>query len=429
MLSSHAKERLELVAGVALVMLCRLVLRLRLRRRPDGWRRAAGLVLRGEAATFVLSAFDLDVWSDERTHSKASIETSQSHLARRLGEFLAKEPDIRFNIRRGADEDRVEACRGPSYTLGFEPWVEGPGRFVRPDNWRGDDRRQNGNGGSGEALLNFVCRVDRDGHADVWVRIDHLGADGVPIQEVMTRLETAWGMARDVLYPTPQEFAPHSFPRPCSGRRDLVELQAFVDFAPLLAWRNRENARLPESMTVAAALLWRLASHPAFAGLHMGTTVELHADGGRRRGVGVIVVRPEAYFDRPDGVARYVRDFNRSMNLTRRRASAGCRILDAAALIPARPATALLRHGLEQGTSAFGSLGLTMLKDAKVFGAPIADVGHVDGFIAVGRLTLPTRDGGSVGCVTIKGPAERIVEYPGLLRHIMRQPAQTQSPP
>ena len=53
-----------------------------------------------------------------------------------------------------------------------------------------------------------------------------------------------------------------------------------------------------------------------------------------------------------------------------------------------------------------------MLKDARVFGAPLAETGHINGFIAIGSLALPTESGKPVGCITIKGPAERIAEYP-----------------
>jgi hypothetical protein len=301
----------------------------------------------------------------------------------------------------------------------------GPARFVRPDHWRGDadlERPRRGKVGREDAdaamvpLLNIVCRIDPTGAADVWVRVNHVGADGVPIQEMLTRLETAWGARGQVLYPTPRDFAPYSTPRPCAGRADLAEVQTFIDVAPLLAWRAQANADLPEPMTFAAALLWRLAGHPAFAGLHMGTTVEVAATGRLQRGVGVVVVRPAAYFGHHDGLARYVRDFNCQVERTRRRASDRCKTLDAAALAPPRLAGAVLRHGLLQGAGAFGSVGLTVVRDAKVFGAPIGDVGHEDGFIAVGSIALPTEAGGRVGSITVKGPAARIARYPQFLR-------------
>jgi hypothetical protein len=69
-------------------------------------------------------------------------------------------------------------------------------------------------------------------------------------------------------------------------------------------------------------------------------------------------------------------------------------------------------------------MALTILKDASVFGAPLADAGHVDGFIALGSAALTTRDGRKVGCVTIKGPHQRIADYPRLLSEAVGQTQQ-----
>ena len=75
----------------------------------------------------------------------------------------------------------------------------------------------------------------------------------------------------------------------------------------------------------------------------MGTTVEAAAGDGLDRAVGVIVVRPADYFTRTNGLAEFVLDFNRELELNRRRRSAGCRLLEAAALTPASLASPLLR--------------------------------------------------------------------------------------
>jgi hypothetical protein len=414
------KERLTLLAGIILVLWNRILIRLGLRRRVDGWGRGAGLVLRGEAATFVLSAFGLDVWSDVREAS--SIQDTQEHLAGRLAQFLAGEPVSYVQIRRGDDQDFAEAAPVPSYTLGFQKWISGPERFIRPDDWTG---RIVSIGAQPkiDVLFNIICRIAPDGSADLWVRVNHIGTDGVPVQEMLTRLETSWGLSGEVKYPSPEEFAPFHGPRHCAGREGLGEVQAFLDFTPLLTWRKVQNARLPEPMTISAAFLWRIGRHKAFSGLYLGTTVDLPETDGLGRGVGVVVTRPSDYSDDEDGLGRYVRAFNRELNLTRARQSESMKTLDAAGLIPAKFETVLLRHGLDQGR-AFGSMALTILKDASVFGAPLADAGHVDGFIALGSAALTTRDGRKVGCVTIKGPHQRIADYPRLLSEAVGQTQQ-----
>jgi hypothetical protein len=418
-----------LIAGIALVATNRLLIRIGLRRGADGWRRGAGLVLRGEAATFVLSAFGLDIWSDDCTlKSSSSVEAAQDHLSKRLAIFLAGELELHRYVRRTAVADCAEKCGGPSYTMGFEPWMDGPGRFVRPDSWAGTVCTSSvssiGNiqrDSAVSVLLNFVCRINPEGGADLWVRVNHVGIDGVPVQDMLSRLEAAWGLRGEVVYPTPQAFAPVGVARKCGGRDDVIELQAFVDFNPLLAWRKRQNAGLPEAMTVSAAILWCLGRHEVFSGLYLGTTVEVPATERFGRGVGIVVVRPLDYFRRQNGMGEYVRDFNRQLDQTRRRTSGSFKTLDAAALIPARLEMELLRRTLEQGGGAFGSFALSILREAKIFGAPLADVGQSDGFLALGSIALPAGDGSRVGCVTIKGPAARISNYPAILRNVIER--------
>src|SRR6476646_5126880 len=93
--TSNWNERLAATAGAGLLVSNQLLLKLGLRGRLDGWRRGAGLVLREEAATFVLSAFSLDIWSDGPPPSDSPGEQSaRDHLADRLSRFFGGEPDV-----------------------------------------------------------------------------------------------------------------------------------------------------------------------------------------------------------------------------------------------------------------------------------------------------------------------------------------------
>lgn len=409
------RKAAALLSASGVVLANRALLRVGLRRPVDGWRRATGLLLRDEASTFYLSAFGLDVWSDVPGGSARSLLETQAHAADRLVGFLTAETGCHVGVKHGELEDHAETIGRPSFTLAFHPPVEGLRRFVAPQDWSGERAGGPDSPADSAVLLNIVCRVTTTGHADIWMRVNHAGADGVPMQEMLSRLETAWGVQGGVLFPSPEAFAPFAVPRPLAGRPDLREVQMFLDFTPLLEWRKRENARLAEPMTLSAAMLWRLARHGEFSDLHFGTTVETEASRGLARGVGVVVVRPAEYLRRTDGLPRFVADFNRRLDLTRRRASDGCKTLDAAAFIPAALARRLLRHALENVPRAFGSMGLTMLKDARVFGAPIAEAGHARGFVAVGGVGLPSSNGSKVGCVTVKGPTAVVSRYPTIL--------------
>ena len=395
-----------LIIGGPLLAVNRGLLAAGLRKRVDGWRRASGLLLRGEESSFVLSAFGLDPWSGWTRPTMPTLAETEARVAARLNAFFAGEPSCCVRLRRSRGEDRAEpSSKGEGcWTIAHGRWVDGPGRFVMP---RGEEWKAPWRGGSDTGispLLNVLCRVDprgRDG-CDVWVRINHAGSDGVPMQEVMTRLEGAWGAAAPVAFPTPEAFTPFEGARRANGPTDLVEVQFFADFSALLAWRKRENERLGASMTLAAALLWRMAELPEFREERFGSTVEVGAAGGLDRGVGVVVVRPLDYAER-GGLSGYVSEFNRQVELNRRRASDGCRTLDAVALMPAGLARGVLRAAVSRTTRAFGSLVVTVVKDAKVFGAPVGEVGHPKGFIAIGGVRLPTADGRMVGSVTVKG--------------------------
>ncbi len=416
---SSLKHKATFATGIGLVLTNRLLQRAGLQKRRDGWRRGAGLLLRGEHATFVLSTFNLNVWSDAPKPVSITIEATQQHLVHRLANFLAGETALHIFVQRSPSEDRAHASPGPSYTLGFQPAIDGPARFIRPDAWTGENG-PTPPAPSADVLLNIIARVDPDGSADLWFRVNHVGADGVPVQEMISRIESAWGISRDVAFPTPDEFAPHTTPRLCPGREGLIETQAFIDFAPLIAWRKSQNARLPQPMTFSAAMMWCLAEHPAFAQIYMGTTVDVPAIDGLARGVGVVVTHPAAYSRDAAGLSRYVQDFNRELDLSRTRQSSGFKTLDAAACVSPAFAAPLLRHAL-QGNKAFGTLGLTILKDAKVFGAPIGDFGHPDGFIAIGNTFLSTSSSQKVGCIHIKGPADRTANYPALIQQAINK--------
>lgn len=402
-----------------------------LRKRPDGWRRAAGQLLRGEESSFVLSAFGLDPWSrvEGGLPLSATVAEVESHVAAHLDAFFKDVPLCRVRLRRERDEDVPAACAPgeKGWTVAFAPWHEGPERFVMPraDAW-GAAWCEGGDRGT-SPLFNVVCRVDPSGRrgCDVWVRVNHAGTDGVPMQEVLTRLEATWGTAAPVVFPTAEEFAPFEHARRAGGlpeAGELAELQFFADFSPLMAWRKAQNQTLGTPMTLAAALLWRMSQLDQFRGSRIGTTVEVGAGEGRSRGVGVVVVRPRDYTEAPGGVGRleglgrYVTDFNKQVELNRAGAADGCRTLAACALLPAGLGRGVLRAVLTHTSKAFGAVVVTVVKDAKVFGAPVGEVGHPQGFIAIGGVGLPTAHGGKVGSVTVKGPRGVVEGYPRLIR-------------
>ncbi len=380
-------DKARLVAGYGLVLWNRIKISLGLAKPLDGWRRGAGVVLRGDESTFVLSSFGL--------------RANEHVLHDRLSKLLEREPQYHLCIRTTPEEDFPLSHPSASFTYGIEQRKDGAARFIRPDGWSGVCQSPEAGSDNTKCLLNFMVRPHTHDVCDLWMRVNHVGLDGVLAQELLTKLEQELGK-EEVLFPSHQQFQPFANSRSVEGRASAIELQTFVDLGPLMSWRSRQIAQLRENMTVSAAVLWWLAMHPSFRSLRMGTTVDLAASGNHGRGVGVVVVRPGDFTHKPNGVATFVRHFNRKLEQTRQRRSDAIKTLNAAAAIPAHLERLVLHKALESNR-AFGSLGLSMLRDASVFGAPIAEVGHDHGFIAIGNVLLPTTDGGKVACVTVKG--------------------------
>lgn len=408
-----------LIATATSILAHRATLALGLRTRRDGWRRAAAIVLRREPGAFILSAFGLNAAPPATSNGNASVDALRNLIAQRLAAFLQSQPLCHIRVARSEHEDMLEPCQGPAHTLAFENWIDGPARFLPPKHWRHHAERPSTLGPNHDPFFDVLCRANDQGSCDLWFRFNHAATDGVPAQDLVSRLEQAWGTREQVLFPSPEEFIPFAIPRPSPGREGLAELHTFVDLSGLLAWRKRVNATLPQPLTVSAALSWHLAAHAHFAHHQIASTVEVAPTHALPAGVGLVIVKPADYINAPNGLARFARDFNTQIERNRIRASSGCTILDAAAFLSPKRESQLLLHALATSPKAFGSLGLTILKDAKVFGAPIGAAGHDHGFLALGSAALPTRDGRRVACLSVKGLATHIANYPALLREAL----------
>ena len=80
------------------------------------------------------------------------------------------------------------------------------------------------------------------------------------------------------------------------------------------------------------------------------------------------------------------------------------------ALLPS-PIYWLTKKFMKSGLSELiGSVVITTIKDADFFVAPFSDV-ILDGFIAFGKYSIRTKDGGMVGLVSAKSTKENTIRY------------------
>lgn len=286
----------------------------------------------------------------------------------------------------------------------------------------------------GFGYLSIVARPDaEDRTADLWVNAHHVGLDGVPLQELITRLEQAWGLSNDVTFPCAHGGGAFVGPHVCSapGERRVDHALTFVDFSPVVALRRDLNARLRAAIggevTFGALLAWLLNREPEFAGVRIASTVDVAASDGYERDVDVVVLRPADFGrgDGPwDGLVDYAREFNRLVAAARTRTSPIRRGMQTAGLLPAWAHIDRIRANPAVLDDAFGTLCITIVRDAQVFVSPMSDLGMAHGFFAIGSVNLPAGDGRHVASVSIKGDAGTIAHYPAVLqRAINRSPS------
>jgi hypothetical protein len=281
----------------------------------------------------------------------------------------------------------------------------------------------------GFGYLSVVIRRQPDRRTvDVWMSAHHVGLDGVPLQELVAGLERDFGVAAPPIFPYADSDRPFMEARVCScpGERDVHELLTFVDLSPVLALRDQLNERyagaLGRPVTLGALLAWLLNGEPEFAGVRIASTVDVAASGGYERDVDVVPLRPADFAAGSDpwsGFVEFVTEFNRLIALSRARMSPLRRGMQTAGLLPPWVHSRAVRSTPAALDDTFGSLCVTIIRDAKVFVAPMTDLGLGHGFFAIGNAELPSAGGGRVASVSIKGDAGTIAGYPAILRRVI----------
>ncbi len=400
------------IVALGYVLAGKLQVALGMRRAPDGWRRTVGILLRGEGTHFAVSAFGLRV--------------PPEGLIEGLHAFLSTQPDAHFELEWTPDETvrrRIDRVAAVNASIEHVDHGDPAQRFRPPQFYRLQTPRT--------GFLTFVLRPNAAGTvADVWVSAHHVGLDGVPLQDLMSNLERAWGIAETVTYPAPDERGAFLPPRRCSpeGERAIEEVLDFVDLTPVHALRPTLNAKyaseMKEPATVGAVLAWLIALEPEFSGVKIASTVDVRASRGYDRDVDVVPLRPADYAREGDewaGFPAFANEFNRLIALSRERESPLRKSLQTAALLPAGIHLAAVRSDPAALDETFGSMCITIIRDAKVFVAPMTDLGLGHGFFAIGNMQLPAAGGRRVTAVSVKGDAGTVARHHEILRRAIER--------
>jgi hypothetical protein len=229
------------------------------------------------------------------------------------------------------------------------------------------------------------------------------------MQELLNRLERAWAPTSPTVFPCETSSGPQQVSMP--GERELWQKHDFLDFQPLLNMR----ATLGDA-PLTALLLWQLAKQPEFAGTRFALAIDVPAKDGAERAVDLVSIRPADFGDR---CADYCKAFQAIVEDARQRRSATWKAMHQIAQLPAGLAREMVRTHPELSAETFGTVGVSILRDAKVFLAPMSDLAFDGGFLAIGNVALPTKDARRVACVSVKGTAEQANTYLAVLRRVL----------
>lgn len=280
----------------------------------------------------------------------------------------------------------------------------------------------------GFGILNICCRLTEDfREADLWFQISHISIDGVPMQEVLNSLKARWKTCGDLILPSVSGKKKEISPELCStkgGQNGRYHADQLIDFRPLLKIREDLNKRygtkLSSPITVISMLGWGLAHHHIFSRRRFLFPIDLPSVNNKERTLGFVSIRPSDYIDNnalKDSFLEYQLKFNRKLHRTHARISGIYKLFEIFALLPAPAYWFMQKFMKNLFPEVLGSVVITTIKDADFFIAPFSDV-ILDGFIAFGNFSIPTKDGKVAGAVSVKTTKDKVKQYLGAVEEV-----------
>ncbi len=304
----------------------------------------------------------------------------------------------------------------------FDTLPNDPSKFTRSRMATPDMRRCSH---PGFGLLNIVCRFTSDySESDLWFQYHHVSVDGMPMQEMLQDLKKEWGALGQVKYPALSSSA--AKPESLYHGHNLFRARIYISFERFLKFRKHLNEKYYVEMggpaTVSSMIIWGLAQQAYFRERKFVSPVDtsLITDPSTGRNISFVIIRPKKFFnehDPLDGFLKYQKEFNQHLFATSIGKSESHELLELYALM--HPLFYQFTSKVMPKTlgELVGTAGLTILKSAEMFISPISDL-HINGFLAIGNMAMPTEDGKTAGAVSICGSREQIHEYIRAMEHL-----------
>jgi hypothetical protein len=135
--------------------------------------------------------------------------------------------------------------------------------------------------------------------------------------------------------------------------------------------------------------------------------------------VDFVCLAPNEFGKDETGLVAYAQEFNRTLAVARERIGPFRDSCRNAELMPAWLYRQLLECSTTSLDARFGRVGLSVIRNAKVFLCPLSDFGFSGGLIGIGGVGLPTASGRTVGAVSVMGDHETASAYPAIIRRAL----------
>lgn len=276
----------------------------------------------------------------------------------------------------------------------------------------------------GFGIFNICCRLTADySEADLWFQTSHISIDGVATQEILSALKSEWTTCGDLVFPSMFDGEKKNneiIPEQCStegGENARYHASKFIDFSALLKIREKLNLRYKDKLSAPITIIsmfgWGLSHHDVFRGCKFLFPVDLPSTSGDKQTLGFVIIRPSLYFNKhahKDNFLAYQQEFNRRLYRTQTRINEIYKLFEIFALAPP-PVYWLAQKFMKSVFSELlGTVVITTIKDADFFIAPFSDV-ILDGFIAFGNFSIPTKDKRKAGLVSVKSAKDKTILY------------------
>lgn len=277
--------------------------------------------------------------------------------------------------------------------------------------------------------LNIFCRFnEKYSDIDIWIQFHHAIFDGVPAQEIISKLRKEWGITRASQYPSIDFFNKPEKVRASlknSGVNDNVSYlkTKAMDFTPLINARKDLNINplpgIESPVTLASMIAWGLSFTQEFKNVKFSIPNDLKARQGYNRTLGAVFTAPRAYKQKKDNKNAFIdyeMDFNINLVKMEQRTGECFKFIDYCKYIPLWSMEKAFKIAPQIIEEFVGTAVITIVKDSEIFLAPRPDM-FSKCVIAIGNMLIPSSDGRLLGAVSINSKQDNIDNYFSALQH------------